>query len=240
MAAASSTLPAEILPTEPRMHAAEAADHVTETAEEHEREEARHRDAVKEHEGHIRDHEVKEHFRNRAALTIAILAAILAICELGGDDAKNRMVNSNIKASDSWALYQAKNVRQTEYKLAAEALKRDLASPSLSDAQRAAAAADLKKYEKTAARYEDEPGKDGKKQVQALAKGYEEARDKAGERNESFDLAQMLLQLGVVLGSVSILSLSRPLLLIAGALGAVGLALVLNGYFLLVPLSLGG
>ncbi len=216
------------------MHAAEAADQITETAEE------RHREAMQEHESKILDHEAKDRFRNRAALVIAILAAILAICELGGDDAKNRMVNSNIKASDTWALYQAKNIRQTDYKLAADALKRDLASPALSDAQRAAAQADLQKYEKTAARYEDEPGKDGKKQTQAQARRYEEARDRAGERNESFDLAQMLLQLGVVLGSVSILSLSRPLLLISGVLGAVGLALVLNGYFLLFPLSLGG
>ena len=216
------------------MHAAEAADHVTETAEE------RHREAMQEHESKILDHEAKERFRNRAALIIAILAAVLAICELGGDDAKNRMVNSNIKASDTWSFYQAKNMRQTAYRLAADGLKRQLASADLPIAQRGAAEADLKTYEKTASRYESEPGKDGKKQLQAQAKGYEEARDRAGERNESFDLAQMLLQLGVVLGSVSILSLSRPLLLVSGVLGAMGLALVLNGYFLLVPLSFGG
>ena len=215
------------------MHAAEAADHVTETAEE------RHREAMQEHESKILDHEAKDRFRNRAALIIAILAAILAICELGGDDAKNRMVNSNIRASDTWALYQAKNVRQTGYKLAVDELKRQLASSGLSDTQRTAIAADLKSYEKTIARYEDEPGKDGKKQTQAEAKQFEEARDRAGERNESFDVAQMLLQLAVVLGSVSILALSRPLLLAAGVLGCAGLALVLNGYLLLIPLSLG-
>ena len=216
------------------MDAAEAADRITETAEERQREalDERHREAIHEHES-------KERFRNRAALIIAILAAVLAICELGGDDAKNRMVNSNIKASDTWSFYQAKNVRQTAYRLAADDLKRQLTSPEAPATQRAAAMADLQKYEKTAARYEDEPGKDGKKQLQAQAKGYEEARDKAGERNESFDLAQMLLQLGVVLGSVSILSMSRQLLWVAGLLGVAGLGLVLNGYLLLFPLSLG-
>ena len=213
------------------MHAAEAADHVTETAEE------RHREALEEHESKILDHEAKEKFRNRAALTIAILAAILAICELGGDDAKNRMVNSNIRASDSWNFYQAKNERQTAYRLAADDLKRQIASPTLGADQRAAAQKDLQTYEKTIARYESEPGKDGKKQLEARAKGLEEVRDQAGERNECFDLGQMLLQLGVVLGSVSILSLSRPLLLISGLLGVGGLALVINGYFLLVPLG---
>ena len=213
------------------MHAAEAADHIQETAEE------RHREALQEHENKALEHEAKERFRNAAAVIIAILAAILAICELGGDDAKNRMVNNNIRASDTWALYQAKNMRQTSYKLASDELKRQLASPELSAGQKAAAEADVKKYDKTVARYEDEPGGDGKKQTQAQAKAFEEARDNARERNEFFDYAQMLLQLGVVLGSVSILTMSRPLLWAAGLLGAVGLALVANGYFLVVTLG---
>ena len=214
------------------MDAAEVADQIKESAEE------RHREALREHEVRAEDHQAKERFRNRAALIIAILAAILAVCELGGEDAKNKMVNTNIRASDTWALYQAKNVRQTDYKVAADALKRELTSPTLTDAQRAAAVADLKSYEKTIARYEDEPGKDGKKQTQALAKSFEEARDRAGERNESFDYAQMLLQLAVVLGSVSILAVSRTFLWAAAGLGCLGLALVVNGYALLVPLSL--
>jgi hypothetical protein len=215
------------------MDAAEVADQIRESSEE------RHREALREHQTEVEAHEAKEKFRNLAALVIAVLAAMLAVCELGGDDAKNRMINSNIRASDSWALYQAKNVRQTDYKLAADALKRELAGSGLSGAQRTAAAADLKTYEKTVSRYEDEPGRDGKKQTQTLARSYEEARDRAGERNESFDLAQMLLQLAVVLGSVSILALSRPLLWVAGLLGCGGFALVVNGFLLLAPLSFG-
>ena len=213
------------------MDAADAADRITETAEE------RHKEALQEHESRALEHEAKEKFRNRAALVIALVAATLAICELGGDDAKTRMVNNNIRASDSWALYQAKNVRQTEYKLAADGLKRELASPGLSDAQRATAMTDLKSYEKTMARYEDEPGGDGKKQTQAQAKQFEALRDDARERNEFFDYAQMLLQLAVVLGSVSILALSRPLLLAALGLGCAGLALVINGFLLVVTLA---
>ena len=199
------------------MHAAEAADTITETAEE-------------------KRHEARERFRNRAAVLIAILASIMAVCELGGDNAKNGMIDNNIKASDTWAFYQAKNVRQTDYRLAADSLKRAVADPSLSEVGRAGAEADLEKYEKTAARYEDEPVKDGKKQLEARAKGYEEARDVSHERAESFDYAQMLLQLAIVLGSVSILAVSHRLLFIAGVLGAVGAALCANGLLLLIPL----
>ena len=209
------------------MDAAEAADTIAEAAEEHG------------HEGHlhaVEAHEAREKFRNRAALVIAVLAAILAVCEVGGDNAKNAMIDNNIRASDTWAFYQAKNVRQTQFKLAADELKRELGPAGLAPAARAAAQTDLAKYEKTAARYEDEPGGEGKKQLTARAKGFEEARDVAGERHEFFDFAQMVLQLGIVLGSVSILAVSRPLLLTAGALGVAGLAMLLNGFFLLVPM----
>jgi hypothetical protein len=46
----------------------------------------------------------------------------------------------------------------------------------------------------------------------------------------------MALQLAVVLGSVSILAVSRPLLWAAGLLGVIGALLTLNGYLLLVTL----
>jgi hypothetical protein len=202
------------------MDAAEAADTIREAAEEE------------------KLHEVRERFRNRAALVIAILAAILAVCELAGDNAKNSMIDNNIRASDAWAFYQAKNVRQTEYRLAADELKRRLAEPSLAPAARAAIQADLGKYEKTAARYEDDPAPkgDGKKQLSERAKTFEDARDEDKERHELFDLAVMVLQLGIVLGSVSILALSRQLLWISGLLGAAGLVLLADGVWLLIPL----
>jgi hypothetical protein len=220
------------------MHAAEAADTISETAEDLDR------------EAHLRvieEHEHRERFRSRAALVIAVLAALLAICELAGDNAKNSMIDNNIRASDSWAFYQAKNVRQTEFKLAADQLKRELAQPNLAPGARAAIQADAAKYDKTVARYEDDPsatpndplkGGEGKKQLQARAKFFEEARDRDGERHELYDLAVMLLQLGIVLGSVSILATSRPLLWLSGLLGLGGIALLADGFLLLVPLRL--
>ena len=48
-----------------------------------------------------------------------LLAAVLAIGGLGGGNATDDMIGNNIKASDTWAFYQAKNVRQTMYEIAA-------------------------------------------------------------------------------------------------------------------------
>jgi hypothetical protein len=152
------------------------------------------------------------------------------------------MIHNNIQASDTWNFYQAKNIRQTLYKLQADALGRESAgSPDAA----ARLQADMDRYRKTAARYEDEPDPaapgdatkgDGKKQLMARAKAYQDARDLAERKNDSFDFAKMALQLAVVLGSVSILAVSRPLLWAAGLLGVIGALLTLNGYLLLVTL----
>ena len=181
-------------------------------------------------------HHHDDSFRNRAALVIAVLAAILAVCELGGDNSKNAMIFNNIKASDTWSFYQAKNQRQTAYKLAEDQLKREEASTSLSPAARAAAQADLARYAKDIARYEDEPGGEGKKQLKERAENFEKTREIASRQNDDFDLAQMVLQLAIVLGSVSILATSRPLLWVAGGLGTFGAVMLANGFWFKIPI----
>jgi hypothetical protein len=182
-------------------------------------------------------------FRNRAALMIAILAAILAICGLGGGNATDDMIHNNIKASDTWAFFQAKNMRQTAYEIAIVEIEGDLAEPGLPPATRARLEARLAESRATIARYESEPDPaapndplrgEGKRQLRAQA--YEAAREVASAQDNSFDLAETLLQLALVLGSVAILALNRPILLLSGLLGLLGTLLTVNGFFLLFPL----
>jgi uncharacterized protein DUF4337 len=206
------------------MDPADAAEAIAELAEEHEADKS------------------KERFRNRTALLIAILAALLAICSLGGGNATDDMLFNNIKASDTWAFYQAKNVRQTNYKVAVDALKREAGAIDPASPRGQALAADIAKYEDTVARYESEPDPkaphdptagEGKSQLRAKAETYEKARDVAMEQDSAFDLAEMILQLAIVLGSVAILAMSRPLFWLSAGLGVLGSVFVLNGYFLL-------
>ncbi len=184
--------------------------------------------------------EATEGFRNRAALLIAVLAAILAIGGLGGGNATDDMIGNNIKASDTWAFYQAKNVRQTMYKLEAEKLKTSLAAGLVAPAERASAEARLKDYQATIARYDSEPDPndpskgEGKKELSATARGYEAAFEAAARRDNNFDFAEVLLQLALVLGSVAILAVNRWILIISAALGTLGALLTLNGFMLLV------
>ncbi len=186
-----------------------------------------------------------ERFRNAAALLIAIMAMLLAVGSLGGGNATDDMVHGNIKASDTWAFYQAKNVRQTEYRLAADRLQLELADPAISAEARRTAQEQLAKYRETIARYDDEPDPtapadsmrgEGKKQLAAQARAYEREREQASERDNNFDYSEVFLQLAIVLGSVAILASSRAVLTLSIVLGTIGTVLMINGYALLFPL----
>jgi hypothetical protein len=191
------------------------------------------------------ENEAEETFRNRAALLIAIFAMMLAVGSLGGGNVAEDMVHANIKASDTWAFYQAKNVRQTAYRLAADEMKLQAASPALSPEARAALQDRIQKYEQTIARYDDEPDPsapgdslagEGKKQLSARARAYEQDRERAGDQDSNFDYSEVAFQLALVLGSVAILSLSRPILYMAIGLGVIGTILMINGFLLFFEL----
>jgi len=185
-----------------------------------------------------------ERFRSGAALMIAFLAAVLAIGGLGGGNATDDMIDSNIRASDTWAFFQAKNVRQTMYELALADLEAEVAaSGGPSEAQ----AARLADYRATIARYESEPDPEapgdplrgeGKRELRAQAEAFEAAREEAVARDGNFDMAEVLLQLALVLGSVAILAVNRPILLFSGLLGLTGAALTANGFLLIAPLPI--
>jgi len=191
------------------------------------------------------ENEAEETFRNRAALLIAIFAMLLAVGSLGGGNVAEDMVHANIKASDTWAFYQAKNVRQTAYRLAADEMKMQAASPALSPEARAVLQDNIQKYEQTIARYDDEPDPsapadtlrgEGKKQLSARARSYERDRARAGDQDSNFDYSEVAFQLALVLGSVAILSLSRPILYMAVGLGVIGTILMINGFLLFFQL----
>lgn len=191
------------------------------------------------------EHEHAERFRNRAAVLIAALAAMLAIGGLGGGNATDDLIGNNIHASDTWAFFQAKNMRQTIYEVAAEDLEVRLSDAQLAPELRQAEQARLAAYKANIARYDSEPDPEapndltrgeGKRELRARAEQYEAAREQAAARDDNFDLAEIALQLAVVTGSVALLTVSRALLGLCAALGVIGTLLVVNGFTLAVSL----
>ncbi len=177
-------------------------------------------------------------FRKFTGIYLGIVAMLLAITALGGSNATKIMFNSNIQASDIYSYYQAKNIRQTVYQLTAEQLDSELlALPDIPEAAKTKIEDRIKRYRERVERYESDPSTgEGKKELLAKAKEFEVRRDHAAERDPNFDFAEALFQIAIVLGSVSIVAASRPLVHLSGILAIAGTLLMLNGYFLLVQL----
>lgn len=193
-----------------------------------------------------RAHAAVDRFRSGAAVVIAILAMLLAVASLGGENATKETINNNILASDTWAFYQAKNIRQTSFRLAAEEL--ELVLPSLPAQQQAEATRRVESYKATVARYESEPDKDepenfmkgeGKRELTLRGRHYEGLRDHAQKQDPNFDYSTALFQIAIVLGSVAIVAVSRPVLALALVIGAIATLLMLNGFFLFAELPIG-
>jgi hypothetical protein len=177
-------------------------------------------------------------FKQRAAVGIAILAMLLAITGLGGANAGKEATNNNIYAANFYAFYQAKNIRQTDFNLAADAIELTFVQdPNLNADAKAALKAKADAYRKTSARYESEPEtSEGKKELMVRAKDFEQKRDHALKQDPYFDYAEALLQIAIVLISVSIVATLPWLAILGGSVGVVGALLMINGYTLAVEI----
>ncbi len=114
---------------------------------------------------------------------------------------------------------------------------RFLQESNLSAEAKTALKAKAEAYRKTSARYESEPEtNEGKKELIARAKEFEKKRDHALKQDPYFDYAEALLQIAIVLISVSIVATLPWLAFFGGAIGVVGALLMINGYTLLVEI----
>jgi Domain of unknown function (DUF4337) len=179
-------------------------------------------------------------FKKRAAIVIAVYAMLLAITGLGGQNATKEALNSNIQASNDFNFFQAKNMRQTAYILAADELEHAWANdPQLPAEAMSALRRKIEEYRRTVARYESEPETgEGKKELIARAREQEQRRDRALKQDPYFDYAEALLQIAIVLISVAIVADQIWLSYLGGVVGIVGGLLMINGYLLLVELPL--
>ena len=172
------------------------------------------------------------------AVYIAILAVALSVCSVGGGNATKDATARNIEASNAWAFFQAKNIRRNDVRIEISELELRLATePNLAEAARTAIGDKLKQYREQEARLTSEPETgEGLKELMAKGKALETQRDLAMRKDPYFDYGQALLQIAIVLASVSIITGGSLLLLLSGLLAAGGFISMLNGFMLLYTL----
>lgn len=187
------------------------------------------------------DHAVERSANKFTAIYIAVLAVVLAVCSSGGDNASKDMMRASIDIADTYAFFQAKNIRQTIYEMAADDFEMERAKADAPEAISKLLDEKIAKYRATAKRYESEPATgDGKKELLAKARELEKKREVALQRDPYFDFGGGLLQIAIVLASSSIVLGGSLLLSVSMILGAIGTLMTVNGFALMVSLPFVG
>jgi hypothetical protein len=174
-----------------------------------------------------------ENQNKKIALLISVIALLLAISETLGKSAQTVGIELNIKASDSWNFFQAKTIRQTTLRTAAEALAIEVtARPD--DAYKTAMTKQVEAWTATVKRYDSDPKeKDGRKELRAQAEQYERDRDIAMARYHNYELGSAAYQIGIVLASAAVIT--SMIALAYAAAGVAGIGLLFTGLGLFAP-----
>ena len=167
----------------------------------------------------------------KIALLISVLALFLAFSETLGKSAQTTAITLNVTSNDLWAFFQAKTIRMTTLRTAAEQMQ-IISDSSADPAAKAAMGKAIDGWKKTAARYDDEPEtKEGRKQLSARAHVSEHKRDIALARYHHYETASAAFQIGIVLASATIITGMMALSWISVALGLIGLGFTAIGFF---------
>jgi hypothetical protein len=167
------------------------------------------------------DEELQEHsehakdpFDKKVAVTMAVIAAMLAIDGVMGHLLTTEELLLQQKASDQWSYYQAKSVRRYTSEVAVDLFK-GLTSETSEKSVEA--------YKKKGEKYDEDM-----KEITKEAKGLEAESKMKGDQAHRLDYGEVFLELGIVLASMAIMTKTNLLWVASIGSALVGLALALS------------
>ena len=182
-----------------------------------------------EHLEHAHHVEHVSEFNKKIALLISVLALFLALSEVLGKNSQTHAITHNVDSNDLWAFFQAKTIRMTVLRTAAEQVQTN-ADQAIDPAAKAALLKQVDSWKKTAARYDDEPEThEGRKQLSERAKEAEHQRDEALARYHNYEFASAAFQIGIVLASAQVITSMVVLGWFSGLVGLLGLGFMALG-----------
>ena len=152
------------------------------------------------------------------SLTMAVLAVLVAVVSLLGHRAHTEEVVLQAKSSDQWSYYQAKNIRAHEDDLFSEL------AAVINSNDAAGISKFREKYAQEAERY-----KHDKEEIQHDAKELENEVATETKRANRYDLAEVFLEIGLVITSITMLSGRRIFWHLGIVLSVIGVAIAVSG-----------
>lgn len=154
-------------------------------------------------------------------ITMSILAVLVALVTLMGHRATTEEILLQTQATDQWALFQARNIRLHEMQAVADMLE------TFTPVDKEKAAALREKYLTEVGRYEKE-----KEEASEKAKGLEQERILANRREDRFDAGEVLLEIGLIICSFTLLTKKRIFWFSGILLGIVGSLVSASGFLI--------
>jgi hypothetical protein len=155
------------------------------------------------------------------SVTISILAVLVAAVTLLGHRAHTEELLLQTEATDQWAYYQAKNIRLRQTQGIADLLS------VLAPQDKEKAATLREKYLKEVERYAGE-----KDDISEKAKELEKERDLVSRRADRFDGGEALLEIGLIMCSITLLTKRRAFWFTGMLIGLAGVGLAITGFLL--------
>ena len=153
------------------------------------------------------------------SFTMALLAVLVAVVTLLGHRSHTEEILLQNRTTDQWAFYQAKKLRANNL----EALDQLMGAMQAKDPEKAEAA--HKKFEAAVEKYVDD-----QKEIEKEARGLESELKQTARRADRFDMGEVLLEIGLVVTSITLLTGRRFYWYMGMAFGALGIVAALSVY----------
>ena len=157
-----------------------------------------------------KEKEKREAWTKYVSLTVVIVAVVAAVAAQWSGKYGGQVQMSQVKASDQWAFYQAKSLKQHVDEVALAELTRT-GEPTNPDI-----AKEVQKLRADLTRYDQE-----KADIKAKAEALEKTRDEAGRRGGKMGLAVMIFSVAIATASLCTVTKKKPLWFISMIFSAV-------------------
>jgi hypothetical protein len=158
------------------------------------------------------EHGAHEASMRPVAFTMSVLAVLVAITTVLGHRTHTEAVLTQNKATDQWNLYQAKKIRANNTQLIGDLLS------VVTITDKTAAAKIAKSYSDHEAKWVDDL-----KEEQEKAEKLEVKVEQAEARANRFDLGEALLEIALVVSSITLLTRNRIYWLLGLGFGVLGI-----------------
>jgi hypothetical protein len=167
------------------------------------------------------EHGASEEAMRPVAFTMSVLAVVLAVTTVMGERTHADAIIDQNLATDQWNDYQAHKIRSNDEELVTSLMS----VVALSDKEAAA---------KKVKAYTDQIKKSTGEQSQLQAEGNAlQAKVKVGEaQSDRYDLGEVLLEIGLVITSVTLLTRSRIYWYLGMVSSALGVAAAISALFI--------